>query len=71
MDEWSDHGNAWTFSVEELTALSRSGPLPQGYLDALHIRRQAHHARLQREITATFAAAANDPDMLHRLTRPL
>ena len=71
MDDWPDHWCERDFSVEELTTLSRKGPLPQGYLDALQTRGRAFHTRLQKEIAATFAAAANDPEILARLNRPL
>jgi hypothetical protein len=71
MNDRFGHLPAWDFSVEELTTLGRNGSLPPGYLYALHARQRALHARLQREIEATFAAAANDPDMLARLNRPL
>lgn len=71
MDDWFGHPPAWDFSVEELTTLGRNGPLPPGYLNALHARQRALHARLHREIAATFAAAANDPVLLARLNQPL
>lgn len=65
------HGGEWNFGVDELAMLTRRGSLPPGYLDALHARSRPLHARLHREIAATFAAAANDPAMLARLNRPL
>lgn len=71
MDERLRQGSEWTFSSEELTKLSRHGPLPTGYLDALHARQKALLARLNREVAAAFAAAASDPAMLARLNRPL
>ena len=64
------YGGEWNFGVEELTILSRRGPLPPGYLDALHARLLALNARLHMEIAATFAGAANDPAPLARLDRP-
>lgn len=71
MNDWFGHLTEWDFSVEEFTTLGRNGSLPPGYLDALRARQRALHARLHREIAATFAAAANDPEMLARLNRPL
>lgn len=71
MDDWIGDWPAWDFSIEELTMLSRRGSLPPGYLDALHARRRAVHAKLRKEIEATFAAAANDPALLARLNRPI
>lgn len=71
MDERLNHGSEWNFSTEELTNLSRHGLLPSGYLDARRAWQQALHARLNRELAATFAAAASDPIMLARLNRPL
>jgi hypothetical protein len=71
MDDELPPVGAWSFSSDELMTLSRNGSLPPGYLDALHARQLALHARLHSEIAATFAAAANDPAMLARLNRPL
>lgn len=45
----------WDFSVEEMTTLGRDGSLPPGYLQALHARQRALHARLTAEIAAAVA----------------
>jgi len=59
------------FSWSGVAEHGRDGGFPPGYLDTLHARQRAIHARLHREIAATFAAAANDPALMTRLTRPI
>ena len=59
------------FGLEDLVRASRGGPLPPGYLDAYLAHQRRLHAKLDAEIKAAFAQAANDPDMLARLNRPL
>ncbi len=66
-DRWGEFG----FGIEEMTLLARAGSLPPGYLDAYGARQRARHAKLDREIKAAFAEAANDPELLERLGRPL
>ena len=66
-DRWGEFG----FDVETMTKLGRAGSFPPGYLDAYVARQRALHAKLSQEIRAAFADAANDPELLERLSRPL
>lgn len=66
-DCWDEFG----FDIETMTTLGRVGSFPPGYLDAYVARQRARHTKLDREIKAVFAEAANDPELLERLGRPL
>ena len=66
-DRWGEFG----FDVETMTTLGLAGSFPPGYLEAYIARQRRLHAKLYAEIRAAFTQAANDPEMLARLKRPL
>lgn len=70
-DPYEDRWREFGFDVETMTKLGGAGSFPPGYLEAYGARQRARHAKLDREIKAAFAEAANDPKMLERLNRPL
>ncbi len=70
-DPYEDRWGEFDFGIETMTKLGRAGPLPPVYLAVYGARQRARHAKLNREIKAAFAEAANDPERLERLGGPL